>query len=53
MKSSVEIKKLKDIHIIDSLMICIGKGLDSELYYQKDKPAIRIISLLSYGTKLP
>ena len=34
-KSPVEIKKLKDIHIIDSSMICIGKKLAPELYYQE------------------
>lgn len=52
-KSPIEIKKLKDIQIIDSSMICIGKGLAPELYYQEDKSAVRISTLLSYGTKLP
>ena len=52
-KSPIEIKKLKDIQIIDSSMICIGKGPAPELYYQENKSAVRISTLFSYGTKLP
>lgn len=52
-KSSVGIKRFKDIQIIDSSMICIGKGLAPDLYYQEDKSAVRISTLYSYGSKLP
>lgn len=52
-KSHVDINKLKDIKIIDSSMICIGKGLAPDLYYQEDKSAVRISTLFSYWTKLP
>ena len=52
-KSSVEIKMFKDIQIIDSSMISIGKGLAPDLYYQEDKSAVRISTLYSYGSKLP
>lgn len=53
LKSSVNIKDFKGIKIIDSSVVNIGKGLAPELYYQDEKSAIRISTLLSYGTKLP
>ncbi|WP_294401900.1 IS4 family transposase [uncultured Clostridium sp.] len=52
-KSPIEIKKIKDIQIIDSSVICISKALAPELYYQDDKSSVRISTLFSYGTKLP
>lgn len=53
LKSSVNVKDFKDIKIIDSSVVNIGKGLAPELYYQDEKSAIRISTLFSYGTKLP
>lgn len=53
LKSSVKIKEFKDIKIIDSSIINIGKKLAPELYYHEEKSAIRISTLFSYGTKLP
>ena len=53
LKSSVSIKEFKDIKIIDSSVVNIGKGLAPALYYQDEKSAIRISTLFSYGTKLP
>lgn len=53
LKASVKIKDFKDIKIIDSSIVSIGKGLSPELYYEDDKSAIRISTLFSYGTKLP
>lgn len=52
-KSSVKIKDFKDIKIIDSSVVSIGKGLAPELYLQDEKSAIRISTLLSFGTQLP
>lgn len=46
-KSSVKIKDYKDIQIIDSSVVSIGKGLAPELYLQDEKSAIRISTLLS------
>lgn len=52
-KYSVKIKDFKDIKIIDSSVVSIGKGLAPELYIQDEKSAIRISTLLSLGSKLP
>jgi len=52
-KSPINMKNFHDIKIIDSSMICIGKGLAPNLYYQEKDSAVRISTLLSYGTKLP
>ena len=52
-KSPVNINKFKDIKIIDSSVVNIGRGLAPELYYQDNKSAIRVSTLFSYGTKIP
>ena len=52
-KSSIYIKEFKDIKIIDSSIVNIGKGLSPELYHQDKKSAIRISTLFSYWKKLP
>lgn len=48
-----QMKEFKDIKIIDSSIVNIGKGLAPELYYENDKSAVRISTLLSIGTNLP
>jgi len=53
LNSHVHIKNFNDIKIIDSSIINIGKGLANDLYYESDKAAVRISTLLSDGTKLP
>lgn len=53
MNSLVKIKNFKDIKIIDSSVVSIGKGLAPELYYEDEKSAVRISTLLSFETKLP
>lgn len=49
LKSSVNVKDFKDIKIIDSSVVNIGKGLAPELYYQDEKSAIRISTLFLMG----
>lgn len=53
LKSPIDIKEFKDIKIIDSSVVNIGKGLAPKLYHQDKKSAVRISTLFSYGTKLP
>lgn len=50
----IQIKNFKDIEIIDSSVVSISKNLaPASLYHENDKAAIRISTLMSYGTKLP
>lgn len=47
------LKDFKDIKILDSTMVTIGSKLAPNLYYDGEKSAVRVSTLISNGTGLP